>query len=223
MKGRGMTAVREKNEYVTDDASYLISKTILQYINENIEKKKYTLEDMTKIFEYANVMNLYFVDDYDYKEGDPFRGDEYTVNSTIFYKIVEKLSKHRENFALEEYTKFLQSIGHPEQVIQSPFDIKGGRDGHKYINSYVSLIEQVIEQGEEKFVNFVKLITEIYRKYPYRNLPKYDEWKDLVMDKNNKFELPASLLLPMIVESYSEKVTYPQSDFQILDDLDLSF
>jgi len=203
----------KKNEYVTDDISHLISTTILKYVNESVEKNKYTIKEISQIFDSVNVMDFYFVNGYAQTENS--NDKKYKIDSTRFYKIVEELSKHRKNFTLEEYSGFIQSLGHPEAVIQ----IKGEID----LNSYVFLIEQVINQGEEKFVNFVKLINEIYGKYRSRNLPKYEEWKDLVIDKNNKFELPASLLLPMIVESYSEKSPYSQSDVQWVKDVDLSF
>lgn len=193
-----------KNEYTVGDISHLISKTVLKYINEDMDEKKYTIKDITEIFDDANVMDFYFVSDYNKNGVTP--NDQVNVNSVRFYKIIEELSRHREEFALKEYCTFINSMGSPEDIIQLPAEIyKFRSDGEKYLNHYIFLIEQVIKQGEEKFINFVQFIAEIYRKYDSRNLPDYDKWESIVMDKNNKFETPAFLLLPIIVENYSEE------------------
>lgn len=193
-----------KNEYTISDISHLISKTVLKYINEDMDEKKYTIKDITEIFDDANVMDFYFVSDY--RRDGKILNSQYNVDSIRFYKIIEELSKHREEFALKEYCSFITSMGFPEDIIKLPVDVyKHSRDCEKYLNHYIFLIEQVIEQGEEKFINFVQFIAEIYRKYDRRNLPDYDKWESIVMDKNNKFETPASLLLPIIVKNYSEE------------------
>lgn len=197
-----------KNEYTVDDISRLISQTVLEYVNKNMHEKKYTIKEVMGIFESANVMDFYFVNDYSKPNGDPVRDGE--VSSTRFYKFVENLNNIREHLTVEEYCSFLRTTGLSETFIQLPKATSFFYESNLN-NYYLDLVEKVIEQrSEEVFINFVKFVVEAFHKnFDKHNCPTLKEWDDAVMDENIDFDVPPSILFPLIVSSYSDEKKDP--------------
>lgn len=187
-------------EEIADEIRRINSLIIHKYIQKNIDKSNYELGVIGEIERLANVDKFLY-------SGMMDQHGNYIPNKKVaerFFYIIEFFFSNNcdEVVSLKEYLSFFESIEKTEMIMK--------HDDNDSINHFISdrvdylnIIEEVISQSKEKFVNFLKLISEVVRYYD-DDLPTIEEWSVEVNNKENVFELPASLLIPVMVKEHSD-------------------
>lgn len=186
------------NTYVKSDISHVIFKTVMHFINNNKEEKKYTVENLQNLLSLVDMTSFHFLNEHKkHNNSLAYPGD---VSSTEMFRIIEAIYDVRNEIEVEDYTVFISSLAHPEIVMKwdKNFD-------HFNKNEYANLLTKIIAQNnKEKLVNFIKIIAEIYYDYEYE-IPTRKEWAKIIDDPENNLGGSAHLMFAVLMDNHKNK------------------